>query len=178
MKKTDVKVGKCYAAKVSGKMATVRIDAANPRGGWEATNLRTSKKVRIRSPQRLRHETRAPGQTKPDIAKTVETVQKGDPTKGVTVPTEKKTAGKRAPAKGDGKKRRSGLDAAAKVLAEAGKPLNCKTIVERMLAKGLWKTSGKTPGATIYAAIIRHIAANGPKARFRKVGPGKFTLAK
>jgi len=49
----------------------------------------------------------------------------------------------------------SGLDAAAKVLAESGEPLNCKTIVERAIEKGYWKTGGKTPAATIYAAILR-----------------------
>lgn len=75
-------------------------------------------------------------------------------------------------------KRSSGLDAAAKVLAEAGEPMSCKTIVDRMITKGLWQTKGKTPAATIYAAIIREIAAKGEKARFRKVARGKFTLAK
>ena len=68
----------------------------------------------------------------------------------------------------------SALSAAAQVLAEAGEPMGCKEMVERMLAKGLWKTNGKTPAATIYAAIIREIAARGEKARFRKVGRGKF----
>ena len=77
-----------------------------------------------------------------------------------------------------GAKRPSGLDAAARVLAEAAEPLNCKEIVERMLAKGLWTTNGKTPAATIYAAMIREIAAKGDAARFRKVERGKFTLAK
>ena len=61
---------------------------------------------------------------------------------------------------------------------EVGKPLGCKEIVERMLAKGLWKTGGKTPAATIYAAIIREIATKGGEARFRKVERGTFTLAK
>jgi len=70
----------------------------------------------------------------------------------------------------------SGLDAAAKVLAEAGEPLNTKQMVERMLAKGLWTTNGRTPAATIYAAIIREIAVKGAKARFHKVERGKFTL--
>jgi len=46
-----------------------------------------------------------------------------------------------------------------------------------MLAKGLWKTSGKTPAATLYAAIIREIAAKGKEARFRKVGRGQFELS-
>ena len=75
-------------------------------------------------------------------------------------------------------KRPSGLDAAAKIMAEAGDPMSCKAIVARMIAKGLWQSRGKTPAATIYAAIIREIAAKGEKARFRKVARGKFTLAK
>jgi hypothetical protein len=54
MKKADVKVGSLYAAKVSGKVVPVHIDAANPRGGWDGTNQATGKKVRIKSAQRLR----------------------------------------------------------------------------------------------------------------------------
>ncbi|MCJ7544775.1 MAG: winged helix-turn-helix domain-containing protein [Phycisphaerae bacterium] len=68
----------------------------------------------------------------------------------------------------------SGLDAAAEVLAEAGEPLSTAETVKRMLEKGLWKTSGKTPAATIYAAIIREIEVKGKDSRFRKVGRGKF----
>ena len=47
-----------------------------------------------------------------------------------------------------------------------------------MLAKGLWTTNGKTPEATIYAAIIREIAAKGKDARFKKVERGKFEFAR
>ena len=72
----------------------------------------------------------------------------------------------------------SGLDAAAQVMAESGEPLNTKTIVERMLAKGLWQTGGKTPQATLHAAISREIAAKGAASRFRKVDRGRFGLAK
>ena len=72
----------------------------------------------------------------------------------------------------------SGLDAAAQVLAEAGEPLNCKTMVERMLAKGLWKTKGKTPHGTIYAAILRETVAKGESSRFRKTARGMFEVAK
>jgi len=63
MKKSEVKTGKFYAAKVSGRMATIRIDAENPSGGWDATNITTRKKVRVKSAQRLRHETRPPGKS-------------------------------------------------------------------------------------------------------------------
>ena len=52
--------------------------------------------------------------------------------------------------KSDGKL--SQLDAAAKVLAEAGEPMNTKAMVEKMEAKGYWKSpGGKTPSATLYS---------------------------
>ena len=97
-----------------------------------------------------------------------------EPAKGAAKP------GKPARAKRGvkGAKRPSGLDAAAQVLAEAGKPMNTAEMVKRMLERGLWKTSGKTPAATIYAAIIREIAVKGDKARVRKVERGKFELVK
>lgn len=71
----------------------------------------------------------------------------------------------------------SGLGAAAKVLADAGEPLNAKQIVERIVQQGLWQSGGKTPHATIYAAMIREIAAKGAEARFSKAERGKFTIA-
>ena len=132
---------------------------------------------------------RAAGQVRKDIAKTVKAVEKGNLAKGVTVPTgakkaakatkDAKPAGKRDTGQrgANGAKRPSGLDAAAKVLAEAKEPLGAKEMVERMLAKGLWQTNGKTPAATIYAAIIREIATKGDDARFRKVERGKFALS-
>ncbi len=55
-----------------------------------------------------------------------------------------------ATAQADGKM--SGLDAAAKVLADAGTPLGAGEMIERMISQGLWKTEGKTPAATIYTA--------------------------
>jgi len=73
-------------------------------------------------------------------------------------------------------KRVSGLDLAAKVLGDAGEPLNAKTIAERAIAAG-WKTSGKTPEATLYAAIIREIAKKGKDARFAKHDRGLFAAA-
>jgi len=71
----------------------------------------------------------------------------------------------------------SGLDAAAKVLGDAGAPLNAKEMLERIQAAGLWATNGKTPQATLYAAIIREIAAKGKDSRFRKTERGRFTAA-
>jgi len=54
MKKAEVEVGGVYIAKVSGEIVRVRIDRESPYGGWDATNLRTKRRIRIRSAQRLR----------------------------------------------------------------------------------------------------------------------------
>ncbi len=89
-------------------------------------------------------------------------------------PAKKAKAAKPAPKT----RKMSGLDAAAKVLADSGKPMNCKDIVDAARSKGLWSSGGKTPAATIYAAIIREIAAKKKDARFRKTERGMFAAAK
>ena len=91
--------------------------------------------------------------------------------------TKKTTTGKTAKPKAAPRKL-SGLDAAAKVLAEAGEPMNAKAICEAALAKGYWATKGATPWATLYSAMIREIAAKGAGARFRKTARGMFESAK
>lgn len=76
-------------------------------------------------------------------------------------------------------KRMSALDAAAQIIAGASKPMRAKEIVEQMEAKGLWKSlGGKTPEATLYAAVIREIAAKGADARFKKHDRGLFVASK
>ena len=99
----------------------------------------------------------------------------GRPAKATKKPKKGKVA---TQAKQDGQKgqRLSGLDAAAKVLAESKEPMTCRQIVEVAFEKGYWKASGKTPHATIYSAIIREIAAKDKDSRFRKTGRGKFAL--
>lgn len=72
-------------------------------------------------------------------------------------------------------KRLSALDAAAKVLADSGKPARCKELIGQMEAKGLWKSpGGKTPEATLSAAILREMTTKGTVSRFKKVERGLF----
>jgi hypothetical protein len=72
----------------------------------------------------------------------------------------------------------SGLDAAAKVLADAGKPMRVSEIVAAAEKKGLWKSAnGKTPEATVYAAIIREIFNKQGDSRFVKKDRGLFAAA-
>jgi len=76
-------------------------------------------------------------------------------------------------------KKVSALDAAAQVLAGSPKPMRPVEMIAEMEAKNLWKSpGGKTPEATLYAAIIREISAKGEKARFRKFERGVFVAGK
>ena len=71
----------------------------------------------------------------------------------------------------------SAIDAAAKVLSEAGQPMNTKEMITVMAEKGYWTSpGGKTPAATLYSAILREITAQGAEARFQKTERGKFAL--
>jgi hypothetical protein len=65
------------------------------------------------------------------------------------------------------------MEAAVKVL-HGGKEMKCPEMIEQMASKGYWTSpAGKTPAATLAAALIREIA-KGRDSRFRKVRPGTF----
>jgi len=181
MKKSEIKIGHVYNAKVTGKIVPVQIVSANPRGGWDGKNLSTGKAVRIKTAQRLRNEKPAakPAATSPTRAKRAKKA-----TKDATAATKRHTTkrGANGGDQGSEPKRLSILGAAAKVLAErdpADGPLNCTQMVERMTAKGYWQPArgGKTPANTLYSAILREIRHKGEDSRFDKVDRGKFSLS-
>jgi hypothetical protein len=81
-------------------------------------------------------------------------------------------------AKGDAKQQKlSALDAAAKVLAETGRAMNCQELIAAMAEKGYWTSpGGQTPASTLYAGMLRERKIKGANARFVKVGRGQFAL--
>ena len=91
-----------------------------------------------------------------------------------------KATRKEAPKAEPKKARKMGaLDAAAIVLADAGKPMRSKDLIAEMAKRGLWTSpGGKTPEATLYAAILREIGAKGAAARFARAGKGEFASTK
>ena len=116
------------------------------------------KKVRVTVPRDEREAPAKPAKaTKPKAAKP------GKEPKPAKTPT------KSAPP------RLSALDAAAQVLVAGDKPMRVKDLIEQMEAKKLWKSpGGKTPEATLYAAMLREIQAKKSEARFKKVERGLF----
>lgn len=226
MKKNEVKIGATYAAKVSGKVVRVRIDAENRNGGWDGTNLVTNKKVRIKSAQHLRSAAGKPltKNVKGKQAKEKKPVDpkrsacatradrcatprcKGEPTvthmgkplcqkcwdRQCAAEAAKDVAAEDAAPGGDAKpkltkkatkgtadkpKRLSALDAAAEVLKKADKPMRSQEMIAAMAEQGLWSSpKGKTPHATLYAAMMRESRDKGSVARFRKVDRGQFAF--
>ena len=72
-------------------------------------------------------------------------------------------------------KRPSALTAAAKVLAETGKPMTTREMIEAMAEKGYWTSpGGATPSATLYSAMLKEVKTKGKDARFVKTERGKF----
>ena len=110
---------------------------------------------------------------------TTKTATKKATTKKATAkktPTKKAATKKSATPKAKSGDKLSALDAAAKVLAEAGEPLSTKQMVEAMTAKGYWTSpGGATPHATLYSALSREIKNKGDEARFKKTDRGQFT---
>jgi hypothetical protein len=204
MKKNQIKVGGLYTAKVSDKLVTVRIDSAHTSGGWNATNTATGKRIRIKSAQRLRgaakggakaETTKAPEPAAAKNAKATATAKvaakggaKAETTKAPEPAASKdlkdakaKVAGtKSKKASGEKKpKRVSALDAAAQVLKSAGRPMRAQELITAMAEQNLWKSpGGKTPHATLYAAMLREGRDKGKAARFTKVDRGQFAFNK
>jgi hypothetical protein len=75
-------------------------------------------------------------------------------------------------------KKLSALAAAARVLGETKQPMSCPELIAAMAAQGYWTSPiGKTPTATLAAALQREIVVKKGQARFQKTGPGRYALA-
>jgi hypothetical protein len=110
-----------------------------------------------------------PATKKPAATKTAKATPAKKPAATKTAAT--KTAAKKAD------KKMSQIDAALTILKKSRQPMSCKDLVTAMAEKGLWTSpGGKTPDATLYAAILRDIG-KGDDARFKKAAPGRFTNA-
>jgi len=163
MKLENVKVGETYTLKVGKNLVAVTVKDVDAKGKITVTTA-GGKAITVADVARL----------------TAKQAAHGVPGKAAAPKTTKTTSGRNVGQKGatQAKEKRVGLvDAAILVLHEAGnKPMNVKEIIEVVLAKKLWTTTGKTPGATLYSCILREIQKKGADARFKKVARGQFAL--
>jgi len=110
------------------------------------------------------------------MAKKRSKAAKGDASKDeATAADAGRPASKKTNAKVNKPKKLSALDAAAQVLAGKGEPMTAPELIAAMAEQKLWSSpNGKTPAATLYAAILREITTKGKESRFTRPEPGKF----
>jgi hypothetical protein len=124
----------------------------------------------------------AAAEATPEAAPGAETTPPAEATQAAVPGTqpEAKKRGRAPKAKKDtGPKKLSAIDAAAKVLAEAGEPMDCQTMIKTMAEKGYWTSpGGRTPAATLYSAILRELQTKGNDSRFKKTERGKFGVGR
>jgi len=158
MKATSIQIGKMYEVKAGRNTTTVKVESFNPKtGGW-VCGTQGGKTFNVKDAARFVREIVPKKSTAP--AKPIK---------------DKKAETKTEHAKG-GKPNGllSGLDAAHRVLTEAGRPMNAREITETAMRNGYCDLQGKTPVATISAAIQREIKVKQVDSRFVKADRGLF----
>src|SRR6056297_1117909 len=148
MKKAEVKIGGEYYANVTNKKVVVRIDAENSSGGWDATNLTTNKKVRIKTAGRLQ------GPARQTAAAAETRVRKR--TARPAAETASSTAG--------GEKKLSCVKAALQVLETVGERMNAQEMITAGVEQNWWESpGGKTPHESFFSppAVLLAVSAAG-----------------
>ena len=146
MKATSIQIGKQYEVKAGRNTTMVKVKSVNRKtGGW-GCQTKGGKNINVKDAARFVREV----ETKKSVTKTKRT-KSGKP---------------------NGKM--SGLDAAYRVLTEAGRPMNVREIFETAKRNKYCGLKGATPTLTIYAAILREVKLKGRSSRFVKTDRGLF----
>ncbi len=66
--------------------------------------------------------------------------------------------------------------AAQIVLSQAAEPLHVDILTTRVLDQDLWRTSGKTPSASMYSMLHRSISILRAASPFMQTAPATFAL--
>jgi hypothetical protein len=175
MKLENVKVGETYTLAIGKNKVAVTVKDADAKGKITVASA-GGKQMTVADAGRLTVRTVADDVGQPSAKGAAH----GAPRKAAAPKATKTAFGRKRAHDGapQAKERRTGLvDAAILVLHEAGnKAMGTKAIVEVITAKGIWKSNGKTPAATLYSSILREIQKKGSEARFKKVDRGQFAL--
>jgi hypothetical protein len=136
--------------------------------GWNVRLIASDKVIKVNNSERFLRKARmipTINETQDETEPTVEITQKVEATPDAVDPQKKR---------GGIKGQMSGLDAAARVLAENNTEMNVRQIAEAAIERGYWSPGGATPHATISSGIQREIRDKGKKSRFVKVSKGLF----
>ncbi|OPZ24008.1 MAG: hypothetical protein BWZ02_02998 [Lentisphaerae bacterium ADurb.BinA184] len=172
MRSEEIRVGAAYALKVGRNTVRVTVTEAAGNGGW-TVETHTGRTMAVRSADRFVGPADAPAaaETPPPAAETPQA--EPSPT-----PATERDSGEQGAPTGEAGGTMSLLDAAVHLLGQAEEPMQCKDLVERARAAGLWapRRGGRTPDRTLYSAILREINTKGDASRFRRAERGRFAL--
>jgi len=159
MQEHEIHTGKDYIVKIANHEVMVKVLSSTCRG-WVAKTT-SGKFIPINSIERFVRQVAPAGELPhqtPAIPAEAENQETSPSSTPVSKPKNKLTM----------------LDAAAKVLKDAGHPMKIKEILTAMEDSGLWAPGpGKTPDRTLIAGIGLEIRKR-VKNRFRKTAPGTF----
>jgi hypothetical protein len=173
----EIKPGQCWIAKLCKIESPVRIETKNADGTFVARSLVNGRKCKIKNfGQLLRHCTDT------DVVETAMSIHPNRRTRVTAPPPKEYTVPMRRlkPAVAAVMKSKTPspiktlLDAAAFVLKESRQGMTTREIMNEIVKRKLWKTTGATPWATLNAALNRDITANGSQSRFVKKERGKY----
>ena len=158
--KIQIEANKVYEITIGKNKTTIKVLKVERRVNgqlvYDCLNTNTNKRMTVSDAKRFLREIK--------VEKPVKD------TNGGNMKTDEKAVEK----KEHPEKAISGLTAAYIVLKDAAEPLNIRQIMERINEQGLSKLGGKTPGATVVAAILREIKDKNGSSRFVKPGKGLF----
>lgn len=152
--------GNVYEVKVGKNTTTMRVTKIERRVNgqivFECMNTKTNKRATVSDAKRFIREIKAET-AKPKATKTA------------SEPKSESSKGEKS------KGQMSGINAAYVVLKEFGEAMNIRQIMEQINERGLANLPGKTPSATVSAAIQRDIKTKGEASRFVKTDKGMFS---
>lgn len=181
----NVQLGKCYLIAMTRGETPARIEKIHTDGSLSARSLRTSHLFQISDLSKVirlcdANEIEACGNDNnrrnrshtTTLAQSVRLV----PVHHVAVKREVKALEVVIPPVVSNEKRKPFgiLNAAYEILATSDKAMTTREIVSEAIRIGLWHGEGKTPHATLHAALSRDIKAYGKDSRFIKGARGKF----
>lgn len=175
MTNDDIRPGQCWMARLTKSDLCVRLESRTPNGGWIARTMLHGRKIKIENEiALLRRCDTVKNYAAADATKRYRRVPPPvEPTPGKSVTKREKTVAETIqeplvllPL----------LEAAAVVLQESTTALTTREIIALVIEKKLWQPSGKTPWATLSAALNRDMQSKGTQSRFKKRERGRYAL--
>ncbi len=167
MRRESIKIGQSYEIQSGKKTFVVRVQAMDPKTGSFRCVKEDGSETSVKDANRFLREAvpdkpdKTPGQAA-SRKRTATTEPKGDP-------GDKPQDGART-------RRKSAIDMAHEILAEAGTSMTVPEIVALGSTREGWNLNGATPVATLNASIVTEIGKKGDQSRFIRTERGKYAV--